>query len=124
LTEERPAVRVVIFGNEYTIRGEANADYIRELAHYVDGKMQEIARNANLAIPLKVSILAAINLADEVFRLRAARNDKPDLPAPAEASTAEAGDGEASPPPELASQAILALAKHIEEALNQEPGML
>jgi cell division protein ZapA len=110
--EERPAVRVVIFGNEYTIRGEANADYIRELARYVDGKMQEIARNANLSIPLKVGILAAINLADEVFRLRAARADKPDLFA------AEAAGGTETPP-NLDPDAILALAKHIEDALQE-----
>jgi cell division protein ZapA len=114
--EERPAVRVVIFGNEYTIRGEANAEYIRELSQYVDGKMQEIARNANLSIPLKVSILAAINLADEIFRLRAARAERPELPLPA---SAVSGDVPASPP-DLDSQAILALAKHIDDALKAE----
>jgi cell division protein ZapA len=114
--EERPAVRVIIFGNEYTIRGEANADYIRELAHYVDGKMREISKNANLNIPLKVSILAAINLADEVFRLRAARIEKPE---PAETLPAEQALISA-PIPSLDPEAILALAKHIEDALQQE----
>lgn len=117
--EERPAVRVAIFGNEYTIRGEANADYIRELARYVDGKMQEIARNANLSIPLKVSILAAINLADEVYRLRTTHPEKTDLFSAG--NTVEPSQTETPAPPELDPMAILALTKHIEDALNQDP---
>ncbi len=131
--EDRPAVRVIIFGNEYTIRGEANGDYIRELAHYVDGKMQEIAKNANLAIPLKVSILAAINLADEVYRLRAARVEKAEVPVQTELPTVQAPVPTPPVPeeipepvlpeltniPSIPPDAILGLARHIEEALKE-----
>ncbi len=107
--EDRHSVKVNIFGNEYTIRGEADAEYIRELAQYVDGKMQEIARNTNLTIPLKVGILAAINLADEIFRLRAGRKDLPALAEPADDKSAG-----------VAAEAIAALCAHIAEALKEE----
>jgi cell division protein ZapA len=107
--EERHAVRVSIFGSEYTIRGEADGEYIRELARYVDGKMQEIARNTGLTIPLKVGILAAINLADEIYRLRAARKDQEN---PAENMNEK--------PAGVATEAIAALCAHIEEALQEE----
>lgn len=139
MTEERNSVRVVIFGNEYSIRGEADGDYIRELARYVDAKMQEIARGTGMILPLKVSILAAINLADEVFRLRAAKAAAPEpqptqLPfpetlAPAASEASETGDPAqpAAPPPDeaplentIAAEAIEALAKHIASVLEEE----
>jgi cell division protein ZapA len=122
MTEESRSVRVRIFGSEYSIRGEAEAEYIRELARYVDGKMQEVARGTSLNVPLKVSILAAINLADEVFRLRAAKTEAE------RAVAAHATPPTQLPltPPEpaqetiLAAEAVAALAAHIEEALKEE----
>jgi cell division protein ZapA len=120
MTEESRAVRVHIFGSEYSIRGEADAEYIRELARYVDGKMQEVARSTSVNIPLKVSILAAINLADEVFRLRTAKavadqalaeHTPTQLPLTPPASPAETI---------LAIEAVAALAAHIEDALKEE----
>ncbi len=108
--EERQSVKVNIFGNEYTIRGEADPEYIQELARYVDGKMRDIATGAHLSVPLKVCILAAVNLADEVFRLRAARTPKKAAEAPILESKHTA----------LAPEAISALAAHIDEALQEE----
>ena len=108
--ENRQSVRVTIFGNEYTIRGEADGEYIRELARYVDGKMQEISTSARLSIPLKVGILAAINLADEVFRLRAARTG----------NGPEPGRESAGEPPGLAPEALSALCAHIEDVLRED----
>ena len=38
--------------------------------------MDEVARTTGVGVPLRVAILSAINLADEVFRLRAAKGDR------------------------------------------------
>lgn len=108
--DDHHSVRVTIFGHEYTIRGEADPDYIRELAGYIDEKMKEIERNTRLNIPLKVSILTAINLADEIFRLRAARNSKI-------ASGSEAADSGVGIL-QLDREAVASLAARIEEALK------
>jgi len=131
MTEERQAVRVNIFGSEYTIRGEADGEYIQELAHYVDSKLQEVANGTGLNIPLKVSILAAINMADEVFRLRAAVKEKP-APEPVQTSfptepgapvpTAEPvtlAQPIAAEIPAIATEAVADLARRIEEALKE-----
>lgn len=104
MTEEKRSVRVTIFGHEYSIRGEADEAYIRELARYVNGKMDDITRSTGVGVPLRVAILAAINLADEVFRLRATRGDRP---APESRGSV------------VASEAIAALAQHIEDALKE-----
>jgi len=65
--------RVEIFGSEYSIRADADADYVKTIAAYVDTKMNEIAQKQNIVSSTKVAILAAINLADEVFQERKRR---------------------------------------------------
>lgn len=59
-----------IFGEKHIIRGEGKPEYIKELAQEVDKKMRLIAqRQPNLAIH-QVAILTALNLADELLKLR------------------------------------------------------
>ncbi|MDK2985529.1 MAG: cell division protein ZapA [Clostridia bacterium] len=61
-------VTVNIHGQEYTIKGNDSEEYIKKLADYVDEKMREIAsKNSNLP-PIKVAVLAALNLADELHK--------------------------------------------------------
>ncbi len=66
-------VQVEIFGHSYTIRGEANQEYILEVAAYVDRKMREITEKLPVASLSKVAILASLNIADELFKERARR---------------------------------------------------
>jgi len=63
-------VEVDIFGGTYQVRGEKDAEYLRELAELVDGKMREIAEKISAADTAKVAILAALNLADELSQGR------------------------------------------------------
>ncbi|MFQ5599935.1 MAG: cell division protein ZapA [Candidatus Krumholzibacteriia bacterium] len=71
---DRPkSTRVEIFGSEYTIRADADPDYVKSIAAYVDTKMNEIAEKQKLVSSTKVAILAAINIADEVFQERRKR---------------------------------------------------
>lgn len=71
---ERTRVKVQIYGEEYTLRGRANPEYIKEIARYVDGIMAEIKeRNPKLA-STQVAVLAAVNIADLYFTSR--WNDK------------------------------------------------
>ncbi len=67
---ERTRVKVQIYGEEYTLRGRANPEYIKEIARYVDGIMAEIKeRNPKLA-STQVAVLAAVNIADLYFTSR------------------------------------------------------
>ncbi len=59
---------VTIFGKEYTLKGGADADYVQEVAAFVDQRMNEVARNAAVVSTDRVAILAAVNIADELFR--------------------------------------------------------
>jgi cell division protein ZapA len=68
------SVKVEIYGSEYRIRGDADPEYIQEIAHYVDSKMSEVTKETSLGSALKVAILAALNIAGELFRERDDRN--------------------------------------------------
>jgi cell division protein ZapA len=64
------SVEINILGQKYTIKGDAPEEYIKKLAAYVDEKLKEIhAGNPNIT-PIKASILASLNIADELHRLR------------------------------------------------------
>ena len=74
--DTKNVVQVQIFGHQYTIRGEANQDYILGVAAYVDRKMREITDKLPVASQSKVAILASLNIADELFKERARQQNQ------------------------------------------------
>lgn len=63
-------VNVKIYGEEYTMRSPSSPEYMKRIAHYVDEKMKHIGQaNSRLGVN-KVAVLTALNLADELFRVR------------------------------------------------------
>jgi cell division protein ZapA len=69
---ESRVVSVEIAGQRYPIRSALDATYVAQLAAYVDEKMRLAARETSGGDTLKVAVLAALNVADELFRARAA----------------------------------------------------
>jgi cell division protein ZapA len=63
-------IQVDIHGQRYQIRTELDPQYVGELATYLDGKMQAAARETATSDPLRIAVVAALNLSDEVFRAR------------------------------------------------------
>ncbi len=63
-------VHVEIFGQTYTVKAGADAGYVEELAAHVDAQMREVSRTAGAVDSVRVAVLAALNIADECFRLR------------------------------------------------------
>lgn len=68
-------IQVEIFGQVYNVRAEGDAEYLRELARFVDGKMKEISGVAPTVDPIKIAILAALNISDEYFRYQDRHRD-------------------------------------------------
>jgi cell division protein ZapA len=64
------SVEVYILGQRYTIKGDASEEHIRKLASFVDSKLKEVHNSSPNVTPVKASILAALNIADELFKLR------------------------------------------------------
>jgi cell division protein ZapA len=65
---EPESVKVDIFGKTYTLKGDADPDYVQKVAAFVNERMNEVAGNSSVASTAKVAILAAVNIADELFR--------------------------------------------------------
>jgi cell division protein ZapA len=64
------AVKVIIFGEEYSIRGADDPEYIRTVAAYLDKLMHDVAsKNRNMP-PNRIAVLTALNLAGELFDLK------------------------------------------------------
>jgi len=62
-------VRVDIYDQTYHLRG-SDTEYIAQLGEYVDHKMRLIAQQASTVDSLRVAVLAALNIADELHVLR------------------------------------------------------
>ncbi len=69
------SVEVYILGQQYTIKGDAPEEYIKHLAEYVNSKIKEISDTAPTITPLKATILAAVNIADELHKLKNEQED-------------------------------------------------
>jgi cell division protein ZapA len=64
------STEVEIFGQTYNVRGEGDPNYLTELARFVDARMREVAAEVATVDPMKIAILAALNIADEFSRYR------------------------------------------------------
>ncbi|HEX3662355.1 MAG TPA: cell division protein ZapA [Acidobacteriaceae bacterium] len=67
-TAEPQAITVEIYDQTYRLRGNDHA-YVERLAALVDGKMRAVAAGGRTVDSLRVAVLAALNLADELTRL-------------------------------------------------------
>ncbi len=72
-------VKVQIFGQTYSIRGELDEAYMQELARYVDEKMQAIADMTKTVDTQKVAVLAALAIADELRSIQRDRGEHEEL---------------------------------------------
>jgi cell division protein ZapA len=71
MAAEKPnLVHVEIFGQGYSLNAGVDAGYVQQLAAHVDAQMREVGKSAGAVDSLRVAVLAALNIADECFRLR------------------------------------------------------
>jgi len=63
-------VTVEIQGQRYPVRSDLDAGYVADLATYVDGKMRLASRESTVADSMRIAVIAALNIADELFRAR------------------------------------------------------
>ncbi|HEY8423060.1 MAG TPA: cell division protein ZapA [Thermoclostridium sp.] len=66
-------VSVRIAGNEYTLCGYESAEYLQKVALYVDQKTTEIMKANHTLSTSMASVLTAINIVDEMFKLTEAK---------------------------------------------------
>lgn len=62
------AVKVRLFGREYSIRGHGNKKYIETLADFIKERADEIESRATVVSTLDLAILTLLNITDEMFQ--------------------------------------------------------
>jgi cell division protein ZapA len=70
MAEQGRVVPVEIQGQRYPIRSVLDPEYVARLALYVDEKMKAAADSTPTGDSLRLAVLAALNIADELFRCR------------------------------------------------------
>jgi cell division protein ZapA len=70
VSEQDRVVPVDIGGQRYPIRSSLDPQYVARLALYVDEKMKAAGDTTPNGEALRVAVLAALNIADELFRSR------------------------------------------------------
>lgn len=69
-------ISVEIQGQRYPIHSALDEEYVARLARYVEAKMRAATETAPNADSLRLAVLAALNIADELFRSRDASKDR------------------------------------------------
>jgi len=61
---------VSILNQKFVIKSEADERYVSQVSDYVSGKMHDITTHSKSVSSLRVAILAALNIADDYFKLK------------------------------------------------------
>src|ERR1043166_1480435 len=88
-SEGTPTIRVEIYNQTYNIRSDGDSEYVIGLAEFVDRRMREISSGTLTVDSLKVAILAALPIADELHRLTRLPEQPAQQPAPRSAERPE-----------------------------------
>jgi cell division protein ZapA len=69
-TDSGRVIPVEIHGQRYPIRSALEPEYVIRLAAYVDEKMRAAGDSSPTGDSIRLAVLAALNIADELFRCR------------------------------------------------------
>lgn len=69
------SVVVHIGGQRYVVRSDADEAYVQTLAGYVDERVKEVQKSSKPVTSQSLAVLAALNVADDLFQERRKRID-------------------------------------------------
>lgn len=68
-------MKIEIYNQAYNVHADENETYLKELAAFVDEKMRAVAEATQTIDSVRVAVLAALNIADELFSIRKRQTD-------------------------------------------------
>jgi cell division protein ZapA len=69
-------IPITVQGQQYPIRTSLDPEYVQRLAAFVDEKMSAAAEQTPTSDSIRLAVLAALNIADELFRCRDATDQR------------------------------------------------
>ena len=70
MSTKKHAVKVMIGGEEYTVRSDLPPEYTREVAAYVDRALKQVLSQGPIVETHKAAILAALDITNELFQAK------------------------------------------------------
>ncbi len=71
-------IEIEVYGQRFSLQGGSDEAYIQELASFVDDHMRTLTQNMKTGTPAKLAILAAVNIADQLFQQKRQQQDGDD----------------------------------------------
>ncbi len=75
---EKRQLKIDLLGTSFVIQSGESAEHLARLSAFLQARIEEVKARYSFADPLTVALLAALNLADDLFRERERRG----LPGP------------------------------------------
>lgn len=69
-SDEKNRISVMIMGEEYVLKGTSSPEEMYNVGRYVDRLMRTLAEKNMQMSRHKIAVLTALNLADELLRLK------------------------------------------------------
>ncbi|OGQ07168.1 MAG: hypothetical protein A3G32_04130 [Deltaproteobacteria bacterium RIFCSPLOWO2_12_FULL_40_28] len=66
---------LTILKQDFTIKSDADEKHVKKVSDYVNKKMHELVSGNKATSSLNVAILAALNIADDFYKLKIQHND-------------------------------------------------
>src|SRR5688500_1533777 len=76
MPESGRVIPITIQGQQYPIRTTLDPEYVVRLSAFVDEKMRAASESTPSGDSLRLAVLAALNIADELFRCRDATDQR------------------------------------------------
>jgi len=76
VAKDAEGIRVVIYDQEYYVRGALDEQYIQKLGEFLDARMRAIAGRTRAVDTQRIAVLAALNIADEYHQIKALYEEK------------------------------------------------
>lgn len=67
--------QIRVMGQDIPVLSDSGDEHVETVVSYVNDKIADIQKNAKVINILQVAILAALNIADEYFKLQAEKED-------------------------------------------------
>ena len=70
---EKRQLRIEVLGTSFTIQSDESSEHLARLSAYVKARIEEVKGRYAFADPLIIAVLAALNIADDMFKSREGR---------------------------------------------------
>jgi cell division protein ZapA len=70
---EKRQLKIDVLGTSFVIQSDESAEHLARLSSYVKARIEEVKSRYSFADPLTIAVLAALNIADDMFKTRDGR---------------------------------------------------